>query len=79
MIACKPNFCKRKFTDIKEVSYNICILNKGGGNMEEFTKDPGGHRVADPGVGWHNDPGGGMGMYDPGAGGGYIKDPGTGI
>ncbi|MGM2417509.1 hypothetical protein ACS2MN_29610 [Bacillus cereus group sp. BceL062] len=56
--------------------------------MEEFTKDPGGHKVAypgggvrytDPGVGWHNEPGGGMGMYDPGAGRGYMKDPGTGI
>ncbi len=52
-------FYLSKFTDIKEVSYNICILNKGGENMEEFTKDPGGHRVADPGVGWHNEPGGG--------------------
>lgn len=39
--------------------------------MGEFTKDPGGHRVTDPG--------GGMGMYDPNPGGGYMKDPGTGI
>ncbi|MDM5258895.1 hypothetical protein [Bacillus toyonensis] len=27
--------------------------------MREFTKDPGGHKVTDPGVGWHNEPGGG--------------------
>ena len=27
--------------------------------MGEFTKEPGGHKVTDPGVGWHNEPGGG--------------------
>lgn len=70
MIACKPNFCKRKFTDIKEVSYNICIVNKGGENMGEFTKDPGGHKVTDPGVGWRNEPGGGGGWR-------HNEEPGT--
>lgn len=39
--------------------------------MWEFTKDPGGHRVTDPGVGWHNDPGGGGWKYN--------EDPGTGV
>lgn len=81
MIACKPNFCKRKFTDIKEVSYNICIVNKGGENMGEFPKDPGGHRVTDSGVGWHNEPGGGGWKYneDPGTGWKPIYGPGTGV
>ncbi|MCU5552388.1 hypothetical protein ACD650_11275 [Bacillus anthracis] len=49
--------------------------------MEELTKDPGGHRVADPGVGWYNEPGGGGWKYDedPGTGWKPIYGPGTGI
>ncbi len=47
-------------------------LDKGGGKtMREFTKDPGGHKVTDPGIGWHNEPGGG--------GWDISLDPGTGI
>lgn len=64
-------FYLSKFTDIKEVSYNICILNKGGENMEEFIKDPGGSKVI-------SDPGTGIGIFDPGPGGGYTTDPGGG-
>ncbi|WP_192797781.1 hypothetical protein [Bacillus toyonensis] len=49
--------------------------------MGEFTKDPGGHRVTDPGGGgwdYKEEPGTGWKVIsDPG--GGYMKDPGTGI
>ena len=38
--------------------------------MGEFTKEPGGHKVTDPGIGWHNEPGGG--------GWKCSKDPSTG-
>lgn len=71
MIACKPNFCKRKFTDINKVRYNIHILSLGGENMKELMKDPGGSLgYKDPGGGWevNLDPGGGIGMRDPGTG-----------
>lgn len=48
--------------------------------MGEFTKEPGGHKVADPGVGWRNDPGGGCKYNeDPGTGWKTISGPGTGI
>ncbi|HDR3524847.1 hypothetical protein ACQVQT_27990 [Bacillus paranthracis] len=49
--------------------------------MGEFTKEPGGHKVTDPGVGWHNEPGGG-GLKcneDPGTGWKLISGPGTGV
>ncbi|MGR5941811.1 hypothetical protein ACT7CW_24400 [Bacillus pacificus] len=39
--------------------------------MGEFIKDPGGHKVTDPGVGWYNEPGGLGGSqlkYDPNPG-----------
>ncbi|MBR9738605.1 hypothetical protein CWC47_09740 [Bacillus paranthracis] len=66
---------------MKEVGYDICILNKGGENMGEFTKEPGGHRANDPDVGWHNEPGGGGWKCneDPGTGWKTIFGPGTGI
>ncbi|MED2846945.1 hypothetical protein [Bacillus toyonensis] len=38
--------------------------------MGEFTKDPGGHKVTDPGVGWRNEPGGGGGWR-------HNEEPGT--
>ncbi|HDR7364203.1 TPA: hypothetical protein QCX21_001900 [Bacillus toyonensis] len=46
--------------------------------MREFTKGPGTHKVTDPGVGWHNDPGGGGWKYkqEPGTGWKVIFDPG---
>ncbi|EMJ6444398.1 hypothetical protein AADZ13_005819 [Bacillus cereus] len=49
--------------------------------MGEFTKGPGGHRVIDPGVDWHNDPGGGGWQYNEDAGTGWklISEPGTGV
>lgn len=47
------------------------LIKKVGLKMGEFTKDPGGHKMADSGDG--------VIIYDPGAGGGYMKDPGTGI
>lgn len=68
-------------------------LDKGGSRtMREFTTDPGGHKVIDPGVGWHNEPGGGGWKHNqepgtgwkvisyPGGGGWDISlDPGTGV
>lgn len=36
--------------------------------MVEFKKVPGGYRITDPGVGWHNEPSCGMDMKDPGTG-----------
>ncbi|WP_176535334.1 hypothetical protein [Bacillus cereus] len=58
--------------------------------MGEFTKEPGGHKVinpgdgigyTDPGVGWHNEPGGGGWKYneEPGTGWKSILGPGTGV
>ncbi|MFD3217734.1 hypothetical protein [Bacillus sp. BR_7a] len=49
--------------------------------MGEFTKDPGGHRVTDPGVGWHNEPGGDGWRHnqEPGTGWKVIFGPGTGV
>ena len=46
--------------------------------MGEFTKEPGGHKVTDSGVGWHNEPGGGGWKYneDPGTGWKTILDQG---
>lgn len=81
MIACKPNFCKRKFTDIEQVSYNIYIQRERGMKMGEFTKEPGGHKVTDPGVGWHNEPGGGGWKCneDPGTGWKTITGPSAGV
>jgi hypothetical protein len=54
---------------------------RGGENMGEFAKDPGGHRVTDPGVGWHNEPGGGGWKCneEPGTGWKSILGPGTGV
>ncbi|HFJ9341717.1 TPA: hypothetical protein ACGW5N_003078 [Bacillus mobilis] len=40
--------------------------------MGEFTKEPGGHRVADPGGGWKCN-------EEPGTGWKSIFGPGTGI
>ena len=59
-------------------------LDKGRSKtMRQFIKDPGGHKVTDPGGGWkHNqEPGTGWKMIsDPGGGGWDISlDPGTGI
>lgn len=36
----------------------VCLDKRGRETMRKFTKDPGGHKVTDPGVGWHNEPGG---------------------
>ncbi|MDV6040533.1 hypothetical protein N7X28_29430 [Bacillus sp. SM-B1] len=48
--------------------------------MREYTKDPGGHKVTDPGIGWHNEPGGGGAGYEKNPGGWkIILDPGTGV
>lgn len=72
MIACMPNFCKRKFTDIEEVSYNIYTQKEGENEiMKCYIKDPGGSKVI-------SDPGTGIGIFDPGPGGGYTTDPGGG-
>lgn len=56
-------------------------MKRGGENMGEFAKDPGGHRVTDPGVGWHNEPGGGGWKCneEPGTGWKSILGPGTGV
>ena len=36
--------------------------------MREFTTDPGGHKVTDPGVGWNDETGGWDISLDPGTG-----------
>lgn len=47
--------------------------------MREFTKEPDGYKVTDPGVGWHNDPGGWRHNQEPGTGWEVSLAPGTGI
>ncbi len=56
-------------------------LDKGGcKTMKQFTNDPGGHKLTNPGVGWHNEPGGGGWKHnqEPGTGWKMISDPGGG-
>lgn len=65
----------------KRSELQYLYIEKGGENMGEFTKDPGGHRVTDPGVGWHNEPGGDGWRHnqEPGTGWKVIFGPGTGV
>lgn len=74
-------FCFSKFTNVELTSYNIYIQRERGIKMGEFTKEPGGHKITDPGVGWHNEPGGGglKGNEDPGTGWKPISGPETGV
>lgn len=57
----------------KKDKYNIYILNIRGENIGEFTKELGGHKVTDPELDWHKDPGTGMGLFN--LGGGWCKEP----
>ncbi|WP_459503041.1 hypothetical protein [Bacillus sp. C1] len=45
--------------------------------MREFTKDPGGSKISEPGGSKIIiDPGTGLVVFDPGPGGGWRKEPG---